>query len=90
MGENWKEVPGYEGIYWVSDLGRIRSKNGFIKLRLHKGKKYYTVGLSKEGKQRTEFVHRLVAMAFLPNPEGYNVVMHINEKKTDNRACNLR
>ena len=96
MEEIWKDVTNYEGLYQVSNLGRVKSL-GFDKW--HKGRilkqsfdgkgKYLFVGLHKDGKTKQKNVHRLVAETFIPNPNNLPCVNHINEIKTDNRAVNL-
>ena len=95
MNEIWKPIVGYEGLYEVSNLGNVRSLNyngtGKIKILsciIHNDG-YYIVNLHKDGKQKTYKIHRLVAQAFIPNPDNKPEVNHINEDKTDNRACNL-
>ena len=93
MEENWKAVIGYEGLYEVSNLGRIRSLYyGRTRvLKTYKGNRdYLIVSLSKDGKQKTYTVHRLVANAFIPNPENKPEIDHINTITTDNRVENLR
>jgi len=93
--EIWLPVEGYEGIYEISDFGRVRSLNYKLTgetriLRLRKNKDgYLQVDLRKDGKKKTFKVHRLVALAFVPNMFGLNEVNHINEDKTDNREENL-
>ena len=91
--EQWRDVDGYEGMYQVSDLGRVRSlKYGRVKvLRAYKNRYgYLKVFLWKDGKRYNIYVHRLVANAFIPNSdESKNEINHINEVKTDNRASNL-
>lgn len=88
MGEYWKDISGYEGLYQVSTMGRIR-RNGRIKIP-HKDKGgYLTVWLSKDSVQRNFKVHRLVAQAFLPNPENKKTVNHIDGNKTHNCLDNL-
>lgn len=93
--ENWMPIEGYEGIYEISDFGRVRSLNynktgetRILKQAMNKDG-YLIVCLCKDGKQKTVKVHRLVATAFVPNMFGLNQVNHINENKTDNRADNL-
>ena len=103
--EFWKSVIGYEGMYEVSNTGNVRSVDRqvstnikFNTSRIIKGKTlnmnlkhtgYYSVDLCKNGKVKTESVHRLVAIAFIPNPNSSKVVNHINGIKTDNRVENL-
>lgn len=95
MEEIWKDIEGFEGRYQVSNLGRVRSfvvpeKAGRILKQAFDGKKNYLfVGLHKDGKVKQISTHRLVAFAFVPNPNNYPQVNHINEIKTDNRAENL-
>ncbi len=98
MQEIWKPVKGYEGIYEVSNLGRVKSLprtagnykfTGRILKQFFTDGRYYYVGLSQYGKSKNVCVHRLVAEAFVPNPDGKETVNHINEDTTDNRACNL-
>jgi len=105
VNEKWKAIPGYEGYYDVSDLGRIRSctrlvrhpyggvavKKGRIltKGRIWSG--YETINLSREGVARRKSVHRIVCETFLgPPPSPRHQVCHINGKRDDNRAVNLR
>lgn len=94
-GEIWLSIEGYEELYEVSNMGRIKSLNyNHTKeekiLRQGKTKNgYLMVILCKEGKRKTFLVHRLVATAFLENPNGYRCVNHKNEIKTDNRVENL-
>lgn len=103
MEEIWKEIPDYEGFYEASNLGNIRSLERKRKVRegvvgLHKGQfikpnksgRYCLVTLSKDGIVLTKSVHRLVALAHIPNPENLPEIDHINKDKTDNRIENLR
>lgn len=91
--EKWKDIFGYDGMYQVSDLGRVRSKKYGKTRVLRPGKLstgYLTVVFCKDGKQKSFFVHRLVAQAFIENDNIFNTeVNHINEDKTDNRVDNL-
>lgn len=97
MEEIWKDIEGFEGLYQVSNLGNVRSLNymrtGKIKNlspRLHKDGYYQINNLSKNGSSKSFKVHRLVAQAFLPNPNNLPCIDHINTDKTDNRVENLR
>ena len=90
MGEIWKDVEGYEGLYQVSNLGRVRSlyTNRQLK-KISTSTGYHAVGLYKDGRSKRCSVHRLVAQAFLPNPERKATVNHKNGDKHDNCADNL-
>lgn len=100
--EEWRDIAGYEGYYQVSDMGRVRSltrtflrsdgSTATYKERIlaPQGYPYYHVNLSKNNAKDRPRIHRLVAQAFVPNPDGLNDVDHINCIKTDNRAVNLR
>ena len=90
--EIWRDIEGYEGLYQVSNMGRVKSL-GNDKNRKEKILKpgmnnygYLQVGLHKEGKRKIFQVHRLVAQAFIPNPEELPEINHKTEIKTDNRA----
>ena len=90
--EKWKDVKGYEGLYQVSDLGRIKSfKTSRPKALTVQpdSRGYLQIGLVKDGKRKNFKVHRLVAKAFINNEFNKPQVNHINEDKTDNRAVNL-
>lgn len=101
--EVWKPIPKYEGIYQVSNFGRVKSlnrwvtcKNGnrqrrkerILKLRKNRGG-YLIVGLHQHGEMNTFKVHRLVAQAFVPNPNHYSQVNHKDENKMNNKMENL-
>lgn len=102
--EIWKPVKGYEGLYEVSSHGEIRSVDRLVcdtigRRYLIKGhlmqlqigpSGYYQIGLSKDNKSKSHKVHRIVAEAFVPNPDNKGCVDHINTVRTDCRACNLR
>lgn len=95
MNETWNPVAGWEDRYEVSSTGKVRSLNyrntGMARelKPITEGKGYLMVGLCRDGKMKWEKVHRLVARAFVPNPESKPQVNHINGDKTDNRAVNL-
>lgn len=102
--EEWVDIVGYEGLYKVSSHGRIKSLGrntkrgkgvGHIPQRIMSpsigGRGYYQVTLSDiNGNRKTKYVHALVATAFIPNPESYGCIDHINTIKTDNTVSNLR
>lgn len=93
--EIWRPVKGYEGLYAVSNLGRVKSigNNKSRKEKILKpqkeGKGYLFVRLYRNGKGKKFKVHRLVASAFIPNPEGLPEVNHKNEVKDNNVVGNL-
>lgn len=86
----WKDVPNYEGLYKVSNMGDIWGFKRNKMLTPCNGKDGYKIlKLCKNGKIKTVYIHRVVASAFLGNPKNKNQVNHINGIKTDNRASNL-
>ena len=103
MIEEWRTIEGYEGLYEVSNLGRVRSLDMYVKgrygnYRLHKGKVlspakdkngYLKVNLCYNGKDKIIRVHRLVAGAFVSNPDNLPEVNHKDEDKTNNNVENL-
>lgn len=101
--EEWKDIKCYEGLYQISDLGRVKSLDarlwnghGFM---IRKGKilacsinpvwGYRCVGLSKDNNVKQHRVNRLVALAFIKNSQNKPDVNHINENKLDNKVSNL-
>lgn len=92
ISEIWLPIAGYEGIYEVSDLGRVRSlKFGKSKILIpgKTGCGYLFVILCKDSKGKCMTVHRLVASAFIPNPLNLPQVNHIDENKLNNNVTNL-
>lgn len=94
MVEIWRDIEGYEGLYQVSSLGRVKlldyrhtGKERIMKVRRNNG--YLIVGLCRDGKQKTFKVHRLVATAFISNPENLPQINHKDEDKTNNIVENL-
>lgn len=96
MSETWKVVENFEGLYEVSNIGRIRSKKrqgsqGGVLVNTPNGTGYYMMRFQdrSRGLYVAELVHRVVAKAFIPNPENKPQVNHINSIRTDNRVENL-
>lgn len=104
MEEIWKDIEGYEGLYQISNLGRVKSLERYIKHykggeSLHKEKirrinldslrGYQYIFLCKDGKTKFHRVHRLVANSFIDNPTNFSDVNHIDECKTNNNVDNL-
>jgi hypothetical protein len=87
--ENWRDIKGYEGLYKVSFLGRIKNKKGQIRKQTIINR-YLTVGLCKNGISKTKRVNIIVARAFIPNPDNKPVADHIDDNKLNNRVDNLR
>ena len=95
MEEVWKDIKGYEGKYQISNMGRVKSlnyrhtgKEGIMK-GVADGYGYLQVKLWKDGKDKKYMINRLVAQAFLPNPDNLPEVNHKDEDKTNNKVENL-
>ena len=90
MEEIWKDIPGYEGLYQASNLGKIRSIYRYKKiLKQYKNYGYLHVQLFKNKKQKYSRVHRLVAQTFIPNCENKPYVNHKDGNKQNNCVDNL-
>lgn len=103
MTEEWKDIKGYEGLYQVSNLGRVKSldryitksngvvqfKKGIIKTPKVNSDEYHTVTLSKNGRNKTIGIHILVAQHFIPNPENKLEVNHKDFDRKNNSVNNL-
>ncbi len=88
-GEIWLDIPGYEGLYKISNLGRVKNKNNTIMSQVFNSG-YLVLGLTKDKVQKNIRVHRLVALAFIGDSiNEKNEVNHKNGIKTDNREKNL-
>ena len=98
----WKPVVGYEGFYEVSDTGQIRTAERTVSCGPNRTRRvpsklrkfditsgYYDVVLCKNGKMTTRLVHRLVAEAFIPNPNNKEIVNHKDGDKQNNNVNNL-
>lgn len=95
MQEIWKDVVGYEGLYEVSNLGRVRNARRGRTIAIHeRAHGYFGVMLCDRKRDKDRHgkhfsVHRLVAEAFIPNPNNYPQVNHIDENKKNNCVDNL-
>ena len=95
MEEIWRNIKEYEGLYQVSNLGRIKrlSNSKSLKEKILKpsarSNGYVRIVLYKNAIRKAHLVHRLVAEAFIPNPENLPCVNHIDENKLNNRVDNL-
>ena len=104
MGLIWREVVGYEGLYEVSSCGLVKSKDRVVKVdrwggfdktlegQIRKQQNrdgYSSVALFKNGKRKNHYTHRLVADAFIPNPNNYPMVNHKDETRDNNHCDNL-
>ena len=99
MEEEWRPIKDYEGLYEVSNMGRVKSLKRHDTLGREKEEKilalandrlgYKMVSLCKDGKRTMYKVHRLVAIAFIPNPDNLPIINHKDENKSNNNVCNL-
>lgn len=96
QGEEWLPVVGYEGLYEVSNLGRVKRlsnsatcKEKILTPQIQRDG-YQRVTLSKKGQKKRVSIHRLVAIAFIPNPENKEQVNHLDTNKLNNNLSNLQ
>lgn len=88
--EKWKPVKDFENKYEISNFGKLRNKiNGHIYKNTNQYGDYFSVVLYDNGKKKNTRIHRLVAEAFIPNPNNYPCVNHIDMNKQNNRVDNL-
>ena len=94
-GEDWREIPGFEGLYWISSKSRIKSRNQGIRNQerilkpIHNKRGFLAVYLHKNNRKHSFSLHRLLGKVFLPNPQNKPQVIHINGNRKDNRLENL-
>lgn len=87
--ENWKRIQGYEGLYEVSDKGRVRDLKGNIKPMYKNNKGYLCLSLYVSGRTYHPTIHRLVAKTFIENPNDYSQINHKDCNKLNNEITNL-
>lgn len=89
MEEVWKNINGYEGLYKISNFGKVINNKGKVKSTYINNKGYCCISLYKDGKGKHYTLHRLVAEAFIQNDYGLNQVNHIDGNKLNNTVSNL-
>lgn len=86
----WEDVIGFEGLYKVNENGQVMScKTGRIKATKKNNRDYTQIHLYKDGHDHMKLVHRVVADAFIPNPNQYKQINHKDEDKNNNHVSNL-
>ena len=85
----WKDVKGYEGIYKISDTGILMNQSGKVLKPGDNGRGYASAYLWKNRKKQKHYVHRIVAMAFIPNPENKPFINHKDNNPSNNSVDNL-
>lgn len=104
MREVWRDINGYEGLYQVSNLGRVKRLERIVRNNVYGGMRivdekilsatdnghgYKIIGLRKDGRRKNHYVHRLVATAFIDNPHDFHYVNHLDRDRANNIADNL-
>lgn len=90
ISEVWKEVEGFEGLYWISNFGKVRNHKRGIQFGWEHNKfGYRKVRLYKDGKTKDIYLHRLVALAFIDNPSNKPDVNHLDNDPSNNHVDNL-
>lgn len=93
MKEIFKDIQGYEGLYKISNMGRVKTLSkkfpNIIFLKSTKNNRYPNVSLSKNNKSSSKLISRLVAQTFIPNPNNFETVNHKDKNKNNNRVNNL-
>ena len=89
MNEIWRDIDDFEGLYQVSNLGRVRNLNSGKILKFFTQNNYCRVSLSKNNRTYKFLIHRLVAQAFIPNIDNLPVVNHKDENPLNNSVENL-
>lgn len=84
-----KDIPGYEGIYTIDEFGNIFNKDGIMHPYMT-NKGYKCIVLCKNNIKKKFLVHRLVALVFVPNPNNYPIVLHLDNVKTNTHYTNLK
>lgn len=90
LSEIWKDVSGYEGLYRVSTFGNVFSYISHKVLKpCNRSGGHVVVNLYKDHKMKSQFIHRLVAEAFIPNPDNLPVIHHKDDNPKNNHVSNL-
>lgn len=90
MEEEWKEIEGWNGIYYISSLGRVKRENKMITITPNKNRHGYCyVDLKVKGIRKNSLLHRLVALHFIPNPANKPCVNHLDFNVSNNEVSNL-